>query len=186
MSERTLSLIAKSYKANPTLVFDNASMTEDQLHIIPDMTIASSGLLTKWSFAARFKYDEDLNEGLQSFPELQIWRKSSESGNTYVKIAGTSMKPRPTGYLNVFEYDISNDPVEVKAGDVLGVYQPSFEDTSYSLAFVAVSDTIDYVPTNYIVREEDLPSQQVFHLRDGRVEQSQLLPLVFAEIRGNE
>ena len=96
------------------------------------------------------------------------------------------MEPRPiTGYLNVYEYDLSKNPIEVKAGDVLGIYQPDLEDTQYMLGFLAdssVDDIVD-VSTNYIMYDVDLPMQEV-NIMDGYVQSQDLLPLIFAEIQG--
>ena len=123
-------IINSSIRHNKTAVFEKLIGT-DQLHIIPNMTITASGELTKWIFAANFNHDGES----ATWPELQIWRRFGESGMQYRKIIGTSMRPRGTGYLNVFEYDLSEHPTEVKAGDVLGVYQPGPE-AQYHIEFV--------------------------------------------------
>ena len=183
LSEQTLqSIVQNSLQSDKAPMFDELNDTQsNRLHIIPDMTLTSTGLLTKWTFAAKFNHNID-GEAESSWPELQIWRKSRESGNQYTKISGSSMEPRPTGYLNVFEYDLSEHPVEVKAGDVLGVYQPGLEDAQYTLGFVAAGNSID-APTNYIVHDVD-SSKQNFNIVDKHEERS-LLPLVFAQIQGN-
>jgi hypothetical protein len=149
------------------------------------MMIATSGLLTKWTFAAKFNHNG--KEGGESWPELQIWRKFGESRTQYTKISGTSMEPRPVnGYLNVFEYDLSEHPIEVKMGDVLGVYQSNLEDAQYLLGFLAESsdDGIIDISTNYIMYGVDSLTIQEFNII-GKDEQL-LLPLIFAQIQGKE
>ena len=172
-------MIAQSSRRGGNPVFDQLSGTHSsRLHVIPNMMIATSGLLTKWTFAAKFKHDGE--EG--SWPELQIWRKSSESANQYTKIGETSMEPRPvSGYLNVFEYDLSEHPIEVKAGDVLGVYQPDLEDAQYMLGLLAEGSDIE-IPTNYIVYDVD-SSIEEFNIINEH-EEHFLLPLIFAQIQG--
>lgn len=187
LSDQALRMIATPSFQESNPVFEHSVSTSSahssRQHIIPSMMIATSGLLTKWMFAARFNHNGE--EG--SWPELQIWRKSSESGTQYTKISGTSMEPRPiTGYLNVYEYDLSKNPIEVKAGDVLGIYQPDLEDTQYMLGFLAdssVDDNIIDVSTNYIMYDVDLPMQEV-NIMDRGVQSQDLLPLIFAEIQG--
>ena len=186
LSEQTLEMIAQSSRQNsqaPLPVFEefNTHLHSNRLHIIPDMMITASGLLTKWIFAAKFKYDGKE----ESWPELQIWRKSSESGNQYIKISGTSMEPRSVaGYLNVYEYDLSakKSQVEVKAGDVLGVYQPNSDDTQYTLGFLSEGSSID-IPANYIIYGVD-ESVQEFNININKHEKQFLLPLVLAQIQG--
>ena len=145
-----------------------------RLHIIPNMTFTSLGMLTKWTFAAKFNHDGVAD----SWPELQIWRRESE--NRYTKNNGSSMEPRHTGYLNVFEYDLTENAIEVRAGDVFGIYQPA-SGAQYLFEFLAVND--DYMaPTNYIMHGVD-PSMEEFNILDVQ-EERPLHPLVFAQITG--
>ena len=184
LSDQTLqTIVQNSLQGDKAPTFDELNNTQsNRLHLIPNsMIITSTGLLTKWTFAAKFNHNV-YGEAESSWPELQIWRKPRESVNQYTKISGSSMEPRPTGYLNVFEYDVSEHPIEVKYGDVLGVYQPGLEDAQYTLGFVAAGNNID-APTNYIVHDVD-SSKQNFNIVDKHEERS-LLPLVFAQIQGN-
>ena len=186
MSEQTLKLIAQSSQRSEPIFeqpMTNAAHSS-RLQIIPSMIISTSGLLTKWTFAAKFNHNGQEEE--QSWPELQIWRKSAaESATQYTKISGIRMEPRPVpGYLNVFEYDLSDNPTEVKAGDVLGVYQSDLEDAQYTLGFLADSsgsDIIIDITTNYIMYDVDSTIQE-FDIIDK--DEQLLLPLIFAQIQG--
>ena len=183
MSEQTIKLIAQSSQRSEP-VFEQSitnAAHSSQLQIIPSMMISTSGLLTKWTFAAKFNH----NGEERSWPELQIWRKSAaESATQYAKISGTRMEPRPVpGYLNIFEYDLSEHPIEVKAEDVLGVHQSDLENAQYTLGFLAESsddDNID-ITTNYIMYDVDSTIQE-FDIIDKH--EQFLLPLIFALIQG--
>ena len=92
------------------------------------------------------------------------------------------MEPRQTtGYLNVYEYDLSEHPIEIKAGDVLGVYQPNSEDAQYTLGFLSEGSSID-IPTKNIMYNVD-SSTEDFDIVEEHEELS-MLPLVFAQIQG--
>ena len=94
------------------------------------------------------------------------------------------MEPRPVpGYLNVFEYDLSEHPIEVKAEDVLGVHQFDLENGQYTLGFLADSsdDGIIDITTNYIMYDVDSTIQE-FDIIDKH--EQFLLPLIFAQIQG--
>ena len=161
---------------NETPKFERLSET-GHVHIVTNMTITSSGLLTKWIFAAKFNNEVKA----ENWPELQIWRQYQHESTRYNKVAGTSMKPIHTEHLNVFEYDLSNDPIKVESGDIFGVYQPGTE-AQYSVQFLAVNYSGAAAPINYIinaVNPEDIDITE-------RQEERSLVPLVFAEIKGTK
>ena len=109
---------------------------DDQQYVTPNTAFISNGILTKWTFAARF------NHSNTKLPELQIWRKLSR--NNFTKVHSISMEPRRTGYLNVFELDLSQahefEHIDIRAGDVFGVHQPREDEARYSLAFIQSQD----------------------------------------------
>ena len=47
------------------------------------------------------------------------------------------MEPAQTAYLNVYEY-VLDPPLQVQAGDVLGIYQPSSGSSRVHLSFSAL------------------------------------------------
>ena len=75
------------------------------------MPLTQSGPLQKLIIAAEF--DVTASAG---WPELQIIRNATD-----VVFTTNTTEPKPTGYLNVYEYDVSNDMFEVKAGDMLNI-----------------------------------------------------------------
>ena len=78
------------------------------------MPLTQSGPLKKLIIAAEF--DVTASAG---WPELQIIRNAAN--HAYVVFTTNTTEPKPTGYLNVYEYDISNDTVEINVGDVLNI-----------------------------------------------------------------
>ena len=60
-------------------------------------------------------------------PELQIWRNTG--GSNYTRI-GFSRLPAGPLVSNTTEY-IPNPPLEFQEGDILGVYQPRNDDSTF-------------------------------------------------------
>ena len=180
MNEKTLETIVDSslLQYNKTAKFTRLN-DASHLHIVRNMTITSPGLLTKWTFAAKFNNKVKTD----NWPELQIWRRYKNDDTRYKKVAGTSVKPRHTGYLNVFEYDLSDDPIKVETGDVFGVYQPRNTKAQYSLQFLTANDGSEAAPINYIINAVNPLLLEEVNISD-RLEERSLLPLVFAEIKG--
>ena len=104
--------------------------------IIPNMTFTSSGSLVRWTFVARYR------ASATQYPELQVWRESTTG--TYVKVSNKSnMEPAQTAYLNVYEY-VLDPPLQVLAGDVLGIYQPSSGNSRVHLLFLSDSNLVNW------------------------------------------
>ena len=90
---------------------------DDTQRIFPAMHFTCTGLLTKWIIGG------EPNQFNNPFPELQLWRATSQ--NSYSK-AGFSLiasLPNATMYTNVYEY-ILDTPLEFQVGDVFGLYKP--------------------------------------------------------------
>ena len=83
-------------------------------------------------------------------PELQIWRNTG--GSNYTRI-GVSRLPASPLFSNTTEY-IPNAPLEFQEGDILGVYQPRNDDST----FVIYNQEFDG-PANY--REGNSPLSTV-------------------------
>ena len=98
--------------------------------------INESGLLVKFFIAAKF--DGTIPSG---WPVLQIRRRFHANNSSILVFSTAAMEPRPTGYLNVFEYDVQND---VQHDDVIQVFWP--RDTNvlsrYSLAYFRDSSNV--------------------------------------------
>ena len=60
-------------------------------------------------------------------PELQIWRRDSEGGNSYTKISFSILAPNGISNPYIHEYT-PNPPLEFQVGDILGVYTPNKEE----------------------------------------------------------
>ena len=104
--------------------------------IIPNMTFTRSGSVVKWTFVAQY------NASATQYPELQVWRETTTG--RYVKVGSTgSMEPIQTPYLNVYEY-VLDPPLQVLAGDVLGIYQPSSRDSRVHLLFLSDSNHVNW------------------------------------------
>ncbi len=95
--------------------------------------VNGSGLLVKFFVAAKF--DHTIPSG---WPVLQIRKRIHTSDSSYPRwVFITIMEPRPTGYLNVFEYDVQNMTFDVQSDDVIRVFWPQDTNVSrrYSLAY---------------------------------------------------
>ena len=109
---------------------------DNQQLIIPDMTFTSSGSVVRWTFAAQY------NASATHYPELQVWRETITG--RYVKVGNTdNMEPIQTAYLNVYEY-VLDPPLQVLAGDVLGIYQPSSRNSCVHLLFLSDSNHVNW------------------------------------------
>ena len=101
----------------------------DRQLIIPNTTFTRNGSVVRWIFAAQY------NASATQYPKLQVWRENT--AGTYVKVGSTgNMEPLQTAYLNVYEY-VLDPPLQVLAGDVLGIYQPSSANSRLHLSFLS-------------------------------------------------
>ena len=98
---------------------------------IQSMPTNESGLLEKFFIAAKF--DHTIPSG---WPLLQI-RRRIHTSNSLNLVFSTSMEPRPTGYLNVFEYNVQNMTFDVQHNDIIRVFWPPNMNIlrRYSLAY---------------------------------------------------
>ena len=66
------------------------------------------------------------------WPVLQIRRRNNTSG--FISTSMTMLEPRPTGYLNVFEYEPLS--VDIQPGDVVRIRIPESSGQRYLLAYL--------------------------------------------------
>ena len=100
------------------------------------MNFTRSGSVVRWTFAAQY------SASATQYPELQVWRENTTG--TYVKVGSTgNMEPIQTAYLNVYEY-VLDPPIQVLAGDVLGIYQPSSRNSRVQLLFLSDSSHVNW------------------------------------------
>ena len=117
----------------------------NMLYVVPDVSFPKNGNVTKFIFSGH--YLESVGSNTRNFyPEIQVWRRNSTTSqriedSTFVKVTsiGYNVQPAFTGYVNVYEYELS-PPIAVKEGDVLGYYQPPSSDSLMGL--VAVEDRL--------------------------------------------
>ena len=94
------------------------SRTQQQ-RIFPQINFTCDGNITKWIVGGSRVATQDY------YPELQIWRDIGN--NTYTKVGNT-----PPGNTTLFLQDVATNlyeytqdpPLEFRAGDILGVFQP--------------------------------------------------------------
>ena len=82
------------------------------------MPFTQSGPLRKMVIAARFNVRVPIG-----WPELQIIR-TANNGTSRSDIAFSTSampEPKPTGYLNLYEYDLTTTGFNIQSGDVLSI-----------------------------------------------------------------
>ena len=94
------------------------------------MPLNKSGHLEKIVIAAKLNHDI-----VSGWPILQIMRKVSKNSTSTVDM--TMSEPRPTGYLNVYEYDTS---MNIEVGDMVHIQWPAevvrVSESRYLLAYL--------------------------------------------------
>ncbi len=87
-------------------------------------------------------------------PELQIWRQTAASSDTYTKIASTEVIANETEPdSNVHEYYLDT-PIEFMEGDVFGMFLPNNNKDSITLYSQSLNG-----PNNYrVISNVDTPS----------------------------
>ena len=124
--------ITRERLADKALFIPNFVYMHGRQLIIPNMTFTRTGSVVRWTFVARYR------ASATQYPELQVWRENTTG--TYVKVGSTgNMEPNQTAYLNVYEY-VLDSPLQVLAGDVLGIYQPFYTNSRVHLLFLSDSN----------------------------------------------
>ena len=125
-----------------------------EVSIIPALTFTRAGRVGSWLLAARRGRPA---EG--DIPHIQIWRaaetRKRQINETVYTLQDSTAKRGVTmnepGAANVYEYQLDS-PMEVEAGDVVGIWHPQARNSRLSLAFLS-SDL--NAPTNYITHNLD-------------------------------
>ena len=69
------------------------------------------------------------------WPRLQVIRRAN-NGTPYVRFSTHMKEPKPTGYLNVYEYDVSIEKFIVQTGDELNIsWYGQQNQARFSLAY---------------------------------------------------
>ena len=126
------------------------------------MPLTQSGYLSKMVIAARF---DVLMPG--GWPELQIIRNAS-SGTSNV-VFNTSTEPKPTEYLNVYEYNLTATNFSIEAGDVLNISwhgnEQEPDQIRFSLAYYNCKTPRTQIPMVSIVVGDDAAETDLLTLR---------------------
>ena len=100
----------------------------EQQSIFTNQHFNCTGMLTEWIFAGRWN---DRNEG---FPQLQIWRLTESSSNTYTNIANSTVVVPTKLASQIYSY-IPDPPLNVLNGDVVGIHQPEGRKSKLTIYF---------------------------------------------------
>jgi hypothetical protein len=84
-------------------------------HPAMSMPITRFGPVKKMVIAARFNISVPVG-----WPELQIIRRASD-GISNVAVTTSTIEPKPTGYLNLYEYDLTAKNFDIRVGDKLNI-----------------------------------------------------------------
>ena len=132
------------------------------------MPFTQQGLFRKIIIAAMFNPNASVG-----WPSLRVIRRAS-NGTPYVPFSTHMEEPKPTGYLNVYEYDVSTQKFIIKTEDVLNIswygspLQQNQTQDRFSLAYYS-NATIPYpgipmisvfVDTNVTMCHEEVGSTQ--------------------------
>ena len=170
LNEEAVSIAADVYATNDTY---SIRTHEGQQRIIPGIKFTCTGTLTKWIIGAQSTVTEATNP---RHPQLQIWRLRQGSTNTYDRTTFSDITElNTTDDLNVYEY-IPNLPLDFRANDFLGLYQPRIRDTQ-----VEVYYQMGGGPRNFARSNQDSPVTSNF-ITGGGVGND--LPLVTVEVNG--
>ena len=138
LNEEAVRIAADVYAATMGRKMNFMFMYDRQL-IIPNTTFTRNGSVVRWTFAAQYR------RSATQYPELQVWRENTTG--RYVKVGSTvNMEPNQTAYLNVYEY-VLDLPLQVLAGDVLGIHQPSSGNSRLHLLFLEDSSYVNWYIT---------------------------------------
>ena len=148
---------------------DRKTYEEKQL-IMPDIQFTCRGEVVKWIMGGKW------NDG-QHYPELQIWRSSG--GTMYQRVNSTTISAAMERDDDVYEF-ILDPPIPFQPGDVLGVFQPSKDNSRLRVNYDNDGSSVYY----YIETDEDqvVSLHTTFDISHEDVETQTALPLVSLEI----
>ena len=96
----------------------STTIRDRRQQISPGMNFTCNGTITKWIIGADSLFDTNRH----LYPELQVWRNIVN--DTYRKISGTYIFfPFAALGNRIYEYS-GFTPIQVQAGDILGIFMP--------------------------------------------------------------
>ena len=141
--------------------------------LIPDIQFTCNGAITKWTVGAGWCGNCFMES--PQFPHLQIWRNTLP--DSYTLVGSTVLSATAENLNKTYEF-IPSPALEFQAGDVLGIFQPSEEDSRLFVYYER-----NFGPTNYFIdtRQAQQPPNTSFStaFADGAATN---FPLVSVEI----
>lgn len=141
--------------------------------IFPNARFTCSGQVVKWIMGATYLNVRDR----VNFPELQIWRPTGST--TYQKLNGTSIEAKVEEDSGIYEF-IVDPPLPFQPGDILGVFQPSLEESRLLVDYNALGVSVNYRLSLNSNQVE--PAHTFIDINVGGWQMGQALPLVSVEI----
>ena len=142
--------------------------------IIPSLRFDCDGAITKWIVAASWRNAATAT----SFPDLQIWRNSSENG-VYMKVGNTTLIATSPNSSRLYEFPVK--PLQFRSGDVLGIFQPRGSRSRLSILYRTGRGN----PLNFVFRPPENvtePPLETFTTSSSGITRQTVLPLVTVEI----
>ena len=164
------------------------------LHQAMSMPFTRFGALRKMVIAARFDIHVPVG-----WPELQIIRMAND-GISNIVFTTNTMEPKPIGYLNLYEYDLTTTGFNIQSGDVLNIswrgnvlernqirFSLAYDNSGTSPAIPMVSIVVgdcypetDLLSLNTLYCEDvnvELPSSGITVTQSGTVTDGTALPV---------
>ena len=143
--------------------------------IIPNLRFDCDGAITKWIVGASWRNAT----AATSFPDLQIWRNSSENG-VYTKVGNTTLIATSQNSSRLYEFPVEPS-LPFQRGDILGIFQPSGSRSRLSILYRTGRGN----PLNYVFRPPENvtePPLEFFTTSSSGITWQTVLPLVTMEI----
>ena len=143
--------------------------------IIPSLRFDCDGAITKWIVAASWRNAATAT----SFPDLQIWRNSSENG-VYMKVGNTTLIATSPNSSWLYEFPVEPS-LPFQRGDILGIFQPRGSQSGLRILYRTGSEN----PLNYVFSPPASvtePPLETFNTSSSGIIQQTVLPLVTMEI----
>ena len=138
--------------------------------IFPNIKFTCSGWVVKWIMGATSSTGTH-------YPELQIWRPSG--GGVYQKLNGTIAKAAGEEASRIYEF-IVYPPLPFQPDDILGVFQPSQQNSSLLVDYGSGGDLLNfYLPLESSQVE---PSHTFIDISSSGMQNRTDVPLVAVEL----
>ena len=143
--------------------------------IIPNLRFDCDGAITKWIVGASWRNTASAT----SFPDLQIWRNSSENG-VYTKVGNTTLIVTSSNSSRLYEFPVEPS-LPFQRGDILGIFQPSSLQSRLRILYKTGSGN----PLNFVSGTGERvtePPLETLNTSSPGVRLQTVLPLITVEI----